>query len=128
MTVFSMGCKPSLFPTTMSQRESKKSALRPGAVIVRIVEIDVHRVDILGAGGEIFTTCPSRPKCSTREVYSSSGSQIRISSWVTSMTLEISRLAEKDLPLPGVPSISPLGFFNSFRSTMIKLLERAFRP
>ena len=33
-------------------------------------------------------------------------------------TLEISRFAEKDLPLPGVPRISPLGFFNSFLSTM----------
>ena len=30
--------------------------------------------------------------------------------------LVISRFAENDLPLPGVPKIRPLGFFNSFRS------------
>ena len=51
-----------------------------------------------------------------------------ISSFVTRNTLAISRLAEKDLPLPGVPKISPFGFFSSFLSTMMRLLERAFSP
>ena len=36
--------------------------------------------------------------------------------------------AEKLLPEPGVPKIRPLGFFSFFRSTMIRLLDRAFRP
>ena len=40
----------------------------------------------------------------------------------------ISRFAENDLPLPGVPKIRPLGFFSSFRSTMMRLLERALMP
>ena len=44
------------------------------------------------------------------------------------MDAAISRLAEKDLPLPGVPRNSPLGFFSVFLFAMIKLLERAFRP
>ena len=35
----------------------------------------------------------------------------------------ISRLAEKDLPEPGVPKISPLGFLSCLRSTMIMLLD-----
>lgn len=42
--------------------------------------------------------------------------------------LVISLLAEKDFPEPGVPRISPLGFFSFFLSTMIMLLERAFKP
>ena len=37
-------------------------------------------------------------------------------------------LAEKDLPLPGVPRIRPLGFLSCLRSARIRLLERAFRP
>ena len=40
----------------------------------------------------------------------------------------ISRFAEKLLPLPGVPSIKPLGFFSFFRSHKIMLLETAFKP
>ena len=51
-----------------------------------------------------------------------------ISSSVTRNALQISRFALKDLPEPGVPRIRPLGFFSFFRSTMIKLLDRAFRP
>ena len=65
---------------------------------------------------------------STKAPYSDSGSQTMMSSSVTKNTLLISRLAAKDLPLPGVPRIRPLGFFSSFRSTMIRLLERALRP
>ena len=42
--------------------------------------------------------------------------------------LQISRFALKDLPEPGVPRIRPLGFFNFLRSTMIRLLDRAFKP
>ena len=42
--------------------------------------------------------------------------------------LVISRFAENDLPLPGVPKIRPFGFFSSFRSTMMRLLERALMP
>ena len=38
------------------------------------------------------------------------------------------RFAEKLLPEPGVPRIRPLGFFSFFRSTIIRLLERAFSP
>ena len=34
----------------------------------------------------------------------------------------------KDLPEPGVPRIRPLGFFSSFLSTMMRLLDRAFMP
>lgn len=36
--------------------------------------------------------------------------------------------AEKDLPEPGVPKISPLGFLSCLRSTMIMLLDSAFSP
>ena len=43
-------------------------------------------------------------------------------------TLTISRLALKDLPLPGVPKNRPLGFFRFFRLAIIRLLERALRP
>ena len=42
--------------------------------------------------------------------------------------MAISRLAEKDLPEPGVPRIRPLGFLRAFLSTMMRLLLRAFRP
>ena len=76
--------------------------------------------------GEIFTTCPCR--CSTSGPYSASGSQMMISSFVTRNTLAISRLAEKDLPLPGVPKISPFGFLSSLRSTMMRLFDSAFSP
>ena len=76
--------------------------------------------------GEIFTTWP--PRRLTRGAYSSSGSQISTSSSVTRNTLVISRLAEKDLPEPGVPRIRPLGFLSSFRSTMMRLLDRALMP
>ena len=34
---------------------------------------------------------------------------------------ETTESAEKDLPEPGVPRISPFGFFKRFRSTMIML-------
>ena len=71
-------------------------------------------------------TCPCRR--STSGAYSASGSQMMMSSCVTKKALEISRLALKDLPLPGVPRIRPLGFFKSFRSTIIKLLLRALMP
>ena len=76
----------------------------------------------------MWMTCPCLPRRSTSAPYSASGSQIRMSSFVVRNTLMISRLAEKDFPLPGVPRISPLGFFSSLRSTMIRLLLRAFRP
>ena len=42
--------------------------------------------------------------------------------------LAISRFALKDLPEPGVPKIRPFGFFSSFRSTMMRLLDRALMP
>ena len=71
-------------------------------------------------------TCPS--KRWTSAVYSASGSQMMISSSVTRKALAISRLAENDLPEPGVPRISPFGFFKALRSTMIRLLESAFSP
>lgn len=60
--------------------------------------------------GEIFITCP--PSWETRAAYSASGSQIMMSSFVTRKALVISRLAEKDLPEPGVPRIRPLGFLS----------------
>ena len=50
------------------------------------------------------------------------------SSLVSKKQLAISRFALKDLPLPGVPSIRPLGFFSSFLSTMMRLLDRALMP
>ena len=40
----------------------------------------------------------------------------------------ISLFAEKDLPEPGVPRISPFGFFRRFRSTIIMFLDNAFNP
>lgn len=52
--------------------------------------------------------------CFTRLPYSDSGSQTIISSSVTRIALEISLLALKDFPLPGVPKINPLGFFSFF--------------
>ena len=42
--------------------------------------------------------------------------------------LVISRFAEKLLPLPGVPSIKPLGFFSLFLSHKIMLFDNAFKP
>ena len=36
--------------------------------------------------------------------------------------------AAKDLPLPGVPRISPLGFFSCLRSQSIMLFDSAFKP
>ena len=71
-------------------------------------------------------TCPRNVLTSGK--YSPSGSQMMMSSSVRRMTLQISRLAAKDLPEPGVPKIRPLGFFSFFRSTMIRLWERAFNP
>ena len=62
--------------------------------------------------GLILMTCPfSR---FTSGEYSPSGSLIIISSSVTRNALAISRFAEKLLPEPGVPRISPLGFFSFF--------------
>ena len=76
--------------------------------------------------GEILMTCPCRR--STSGAYSASGSQMMTSSEVSRKQLAISRLALKDLPLPGVPRIRPLGFFSSLRSTMMRLLDRALMP
>ncbi len=66
-------------------------------------------------------TCP--PSRCTRGEYSCSGSIMAISSWVIRKALVISRFAEKDLPLPGVPRIRPLGFFN-FGSTPVLVETR----
>ena len=76
--------------------------------------------------GEILITCPFNR--STSGAYSASGSQMMMSSSVTRKALAISRFALNDLPDPGVPRISPFGFFSIFRSTMIRLLESALRP
>ena len=76
--------------------------------------------------GETLITCP--PSAVTRGEYSASGSIIAISSVVIRKELVISLFAEKDLPAPGVPSISPFGFFSFFRSHMIRLLLSAFTP
>ena len=76
--------------------------------------------------GLILMICP--PNRSTSGAYSASGSQMMTSSSDTRKALAISRLAAKDLPEPGVPRISPLGFLRDFLSTIIKLLLRAFRP
>ena len=76
--------------------------------------------------GLILMTCPSN--FCTSAVYSASGSHTITSSSVTRNALAISLLAEKDLPEPGVPRISPLGFLSFFRSTIIRLLDRAFSP
>ncbi len=43
-------------------------------------------------------------------------------------TFVISLFAAKDFPDPGVPRISPFGFFDFFLSTMIRLLLVAFSP
>ena len=51
-----------------------------------------------------------------------------MSSSVMRKAFVISRFAEKDLPEPGVPKISPLGFLSRLRSTMIMLLDSAFSP
>ena len=51
-----------------------------------------------------------------------------MSSFVIKNAFVISLFAEKDLPEPGVPRISPLGFFRSFLSHIIMLLESAFNP
>ena len=40
----------------------------------------------------------------------------------------ISLFALKDFPLPGVPSITPFGVRSRFRSAIIMLFERAFKP
>ena len=47
---------------------------------------------------------------------------------VTRNTFRISRLAEKDLPLPVVPKIKPLGVLFCFRSARIMLPELALIP
>ena len=51
-----------------------------------------------------------------------------MSSCVIKKALVISLLAEKDLPLPGVPSIKPFGFFKSFLSVIMILRLKAFNP
>ncbi len=76
--------------------------------------------------GLILMICP--PNRSTSGAYSASGSQMMTSSSDTKKALAISRLAAKDLPEPGVPRINPLGFLRAFLSTIMRLLERAFRP
>ena len=73
-------------------------------------------------------TCPCLPKRFTSGAYSFSGSAMIISSCVRRNTLSISRFAEKDLPLPGVPRNRPFGFFSVFLFAMIILLDKAFRP
>ena len=73
-------------------------------------------------------TFPWAPNCCTRGPYSFSGSAIMMSSSVKRNTLTISRLAEKDLPLPGVPRNRPFGFFKFLRFAIIRLLLKAFRP
>jgi len=68
------------------------------------------------------------PETCTSAEYSASGSQTMISSSVIRKQFVISLFAEKDLPEPGVPRISPFGFFKRFRSTIIMLLDNAFSP
>ena len=79
-----------------------------GAEDVERQSLNAYRMELLGA--------------------SHSGSQMMISSSVTRNALQISRFALNDLPEPGVPRIRPLGFFSFFRSTIIRLLDRAFKP
>ena len=91
----------------------------------------LHTTDLDGVlncvlDGLILLICPLNRW--TRGAYSASGSQMMTSSSDTKKALAISRLAAKDLPEPGVPRISPLGFLRDFLSTMIRLLESAFRP
>ena len=84
-----------------------------------------------GREGElIFRLVYEQAGCSacTSAEYSASGSQTMISSSVIRKQLVISLFAENDLPEPGVPRISPFGFFKRFRSTMIMLLDNAFNP
>ena len=76
--------------------------------------------------GLILMTCP--PNLATSGEYSDSGSEMMISSSVTKKLFAISLFAENDLPEPGVPRIRAFGFFSFLRSTMIILLESAFRP
>ena len=57
-------------------------------------------------------TCPLNAR--TNGKYSPSGSQIIMSSFVTIKTFVISRFAANDLPAPGVPTISPFGFFSFY--------------
>ena len=76
--------------------------------------------------GETFITCP--PNAVTRGAYSASGSMTAMSSVVIRKEFVISLFAEKDLPAPGVPSISPFGFFSFFLSHMIRLLLSALTP
>ena len=43
-------------------------------------------------------------------------------------TEAIEAVAEKLLPLPGLPRIKPFGFFSIRRLKIMRLLESAFRP
>ena len=68
------------------------------------------------------------PKASTNGLYSASGSQIRISSWLLKNVSVISLLALNDFPEPGTPKISPFGFCNAFLLASIILLLMALSP
>ncbi|MGL5273269.1 MAG: recombinase family protein [Phocaeicola sp.] len=60
---FSMGVNPSLPPTISSQRERIKSLFRErkGAIVLRVVEVDVHRVNVLTTCRQYFDNLSFKP-------------------------------------------------------------------
>ena len=124
---FSSLARPSLPPATRSHKVIRKSLFTfnasPSPLWLVCMSIGFrYSLELV----ESLTTCPF--SASTSAKYSPSGSQIIMSSFVERKQDKISRLAEKDLPLPGVPRITPFGVLRRFLSAMIMLLERAFRP
>ncbi len=106
-----------------TQRKNKVRFQSQRIVLLTVIAVDVHGVDILSAGGPMWITCPCRR--STSGAYSASGSQMIISSSVTRKALAISRFA-RNFCRAGSAQNQPFGFFSFLRSTMIRLLDRAF--
>ena len=51
MTVFSMGWRPSLPPTLLAQGKDKVGFQGQRAFVLRVVEVDVHGIDVVTTGG-----------------------------------------------------------------------------
>ena len=129
MTVFSIGCKPSLPPTTSSHRDKRKSAFMESglspAVILSSTSIGFKW---WGLSGEISITWAWSPSLRASGTYSPIGSTITMRSFVARNTFKSSLFAAKDFPEPVEPRYKPLADFSFLRSAMMTLWERAFMP
>ena len=97
-----------------------------GIVLLGVIVVDVHGVDILGGGWAAFDDLTFQP-CHQRGIF---GFGVADNDVVTGGEEGIGdlTLCGEGLAGTGVPRIRPLGFLSFFRSTIIRLLESAFRP